>query len=505
MNNNSLMKKLICYSRKSDPKSTRVRSRGIILVLILTWSLFALVIIPNLFSLQSTVLSSPRGVGGIFIEILSWFFRPPTLFLVINVFLGAFVAYELASYYLNSIYGKSNLIHSGLSLWKKVFGVAKGELIKIEPGSEWEKKTVYLAEIGGPAKIIVSAENAVILEKDNHRVQIVGPTINLPQNFYYMENFEILKEVVNLQNQSIHLDVKIRTKDGYPLTIKNLHAIYSVSRNEKTSTLTRPFPFNAQGIFSLYYQTPPGSIQLKFTNILKRELIIFSRHFNSFELLPQIKSPAQENIPHFVPQSLKNFIKRKEYNYWLKKANRTFNEKHLHRKQQLFRKSTAKIHLLYQDLNNFSKMIENKASKFPFNAQKEFFTAFQAYINPILENKGLQLILLSQGSVTFDKNNDQLSDSTNDIFYNPSKNSPTFQTPEKSSKPYTTDEMASFKDEIDKSGSSLPDKTNQNIMLNKMKSILAYNLGTSNIASESYKYKLEIALENIDQLIKNNL
>lgn len=397
---NSIIKQLITGTKKSDDRSIR-RRRMISIVLFLSfWIMSVLTTDTNLFFNWYKAYNTSQNIIELFIHVISWFFTPQALFIIFSIVIGLLSAYKISSKYFAAILGQKNIIHSDITLWKRIFGVPKKTIFKIDAHSKSEKKYRYLSEIGGPARIVIPAEYAVIFEKYNHAVQIVGPTMNLPHNQYLMENFEVLKDVVDLQNNKVRLDVEICTKDGYPLVIRNLRAIFSVYRNSKTTTLTRPYPFNAHGIFSIYYQAPCGSMQDKFIEILKCEMTHFARNFVLSDLTPSVfqeSTVKNDGIEEIIkPNSLKIFNKRKTYYSLIRKKPYSFFTNHVHVKKRA-RMNQKRIHIPFLDITKYPDKVNEKHATHSNGSMVDFFSAFQTYIKPILIENGFQLVLMTRG------------------------------------------------------------------------------------------------------------
>jgi hypothetical protein len=398
-NEDSIIKQFLKGLMKSDKRSIRWRWMILIILVLFLWILAVLFAEPNLFFKWYEANNTSQNTFDLLIHIIFWFFSPQVLLLVFSIFLGLFSAYEIASKYFAVIYGKINFIHSGISLWKRIFGVAKKESVKIDNLSINEKKSRYLAEAGGQARIVISAEYAAIFEKHDHSVQIVGPTMNLPDNQYLMENFEVLKDVVDLQNHSVICDAEICTKDGYPLVIRNLRAVFSVDRNSKTSTLTRPYPFNAQSVYSIFYQTPIGSLQEKFIEILKCELPFFARNYNFSDLIPNTTSEVSENNAEISEsRPLEKFEKRKAYQFVSRKASNLFFRNHIHGNNKSARMNQKRVHFPFLYTFGYANKNYKKHIARNGNIMVDFFSDFQTYIKPKLIENGFQLVLLTRGT-----------------------------------------------------------------------------------------------------------
>jgi hypothetical protein len=500
---NSLFKKILISFRKSDSHSVNFRWYILFLFLVIIWAFFALVLFPVLFSLWNENILLNLTRSEILEQMISWFFSPKVLFLIITVFLGISLAHIKVSDYFAAIQGKSNLFRSRFSLWIRVLGLPKYDIFKIDSSSIQDKRIQYLKEVGGPARIVVSAEHAAILEKSNCTVQIVGPTLNTPDKTYLLENFELLKEVVDLQNHTIRLNAQVRAKDGILFHIKNIRVIFCIYRNSQSGSLTRPFPFSAQGIYSLLYETPPESMQEKIEEMIKCEMIGFARHYKSSEILPHIDASILEkkNFP-IIDKSIIKFQKRQKYEFLINNPKNTFNLKHSPKTKMPFRRNHKKIYPLY--LDNKESFIEstNQNHLRQGDNSANISSLFQSGLSRKLKEKGIQLILFSLGAIEIEDNavisNDNLS--SQNEHSKKTMNDPNVII--KIRKASEKNEIQSFLNDIEDAVKSKSDRIKQNATLDKIRLMLQSNLDLKKGKLPSHDKQLEAALMNLDRLIK---
>jgi hypothetical protein len=502
-NSNSLFKKILFSFRKSDSHSVNFRWYILFLFLMIIWAFFALVLFPVLFSPWNKEIPLNLTQSEILELVISWFFSPKVLFLIITVLLGILLARIKSSDYFAAIHDTSNLIRSRFSLWSRVLGFPKYDVIKIDSISIQDKRIKYLKEIGGPARIVVSAEHAAVLEKSNCTVQIVGPTLNIPDKTYLMENFELLKEVVDLQNQTIRFNVQFRTKDGIQLIIKNIRVIFCINRDSQSSSLTRPFPFSAQGIYSLIYETPAGSMQEKIEEMIKYEIIGFVRQYKSSEILPHINASIldNKNISR-IEKGIVIFQKRQKYEFLVNIPKNTFNIKHSLNNKNSFRRNHKKIYPLYLDGKRSFTQSTNQNLLRQGNNSVTIFSLLHSNLSHKLKEKGVQLILFSPGAIEIENNavtsNDRLS-SQSELGKN-TINDPNILI--KIRKASEKNEIQSFLNDIEATVKSETDQMTQNATLNKIRLMLQSNLDLKRGKLLSHDEQLEAALTNLDQLIK---
>lgn len=489
---NNLLKKAILHSRNADQKAIFIRWVTLAVFLVFFWAFSALVISPFLFSLSNDVFSESANISDSSLQFISLFFNPPVLLLVFTFLTGSLLAYQFVDDYFVSLHGKTNRKYSKLTLWKRVFGIPKNELTRIGDLKQERNNLQLLNIIGGPARIVVPAENTVLLEDHIHQVQIIGPTMNLPGNHYLMNNFVKLRDVINLQNQSIQLNVKIQTKDGQQLLIKNLRAIFSVYRDVKTTTLTRPYPFSTESIFTLYYSIAPGSLQDKFGDILKCGLIHFARQFESSELLRERNNPLiitgkirLQNELHSV------FKKRQKFSAIIRKPIFSFFQNHIQKKTWFLQRRAKKIRRLYLDTIITAEIRTNMLEENKYNFS-DFIKNFETYISPHLEKKGFQLHLLSYGTFEIEKRNEKIN-LLNELNENEAHRLDN----------HFQDQITQLLKEMNESSSIFADKGLKKDNLKKIRTLLESSLETKKGKLNFHDRQLEKAIESIDQMIKS--
>lgn len=489
--NDNLLKKAIIHSRNADQGSSFFRWVTLGVFFVFFWAFSALVISPILFSLSNDVFSESANIFDFSSQFISLFFNPPVLLLVFSFLTAGLLAYQFVDDYFVSLYGKTNRKYSKLILWKRVFGIPKNELTRIGDSKQEGNNLQSLNLIGGPARIMVPAENAVLLEDHNHQVKIIGPTMNLPGNHYLMNNFEILKDVISLQNESIQLDVKTQTKDGQQLLIKNLRAIFSVHRAKKTASLTRPYPFSTDSIFTLYYSIAPGSLQEKFGDMLKCGLIHFARQFDSYEFFRERNNPpaiiGKIQLQNGLPSV---FRKRQKFSGIIRKPIFSYFQNHIQKKTWFLQRRAKKIRRLYLDTIITAEIQTNLLDENKYNFS-DFIKKFEADISPHLEKKGFQLHLLSYGTFEIEKRNENIN------FLNELDENDAHRLDN-----HFQDQITQLLKEINEASSIFADKGFKKDNLKKFRVLLESSLNTEKGKLNLHDRQLEKAIESIDQMIK---
>ncbi len=294
---------------QSSIRNANKRRTLIVLFFFLLWSFFALFLHPYLYPVWDKISWNITTLTTILVAIPSLYFSLDVIFHLLFVFLGVILSYQITSHFFARIYGLKSGTTSDYFLLKIIFDIPREEPININNVPILGKYVELLKILGGPLKIIIGAENAAIFEKTDGSVQIVGPTINLPGSYYQLESFEHLRDVFDLRNMTIRFDVLARTKDGIPLMIKRVHAICSILRDSKKTTLTRPYSYNEQALYKFSYKMPSGIFVEKITEILKQEFIDYISHFSFSDLFENVGDPETQRHTN-----LENFEKSVRYN-----------------------------------------------------------------------------------------------------------------------------------------------------------------------------------------------
>jgi len=99
---------------------------------------------------------------------------------------------------------------------------------------------------GGPGRLQVAMDNAVVLERTGRgepRVLTPGPNRWLP-----VEGYERVRRILDLRDQHLRFDVALRTRDGVPLVFRDVRLVYSIRRGREDATLAQPYPHVVESI-----------------------------------------------------------------------------------------------------------------------------------------------------------------------------------------------------------------------------------------------------------------
>jgi len=136
-----------------------------------------------------------------------------------------------------------------------------------------------LVQIGGPGYLTIDLDSAVLLERPDGSTHILGPTAPPPApkrswfaKLFLVEKtlpdqpvkgkvaidaFERIRQCVDLRTISASQTVSARSRDGIPITARDLQYTYSIYRGEAPQpTNLQPYPFDPQALEKMVYNPP---------------------------------------------------------------------------------------------------------------------------------------------------------------------------------------------------------------------------------------------------------
>jgi hypothetical protein len=154
---------------------------------------------------------------------------------------------------------------------------------------EIEKSPII--QIGGPGRVTVELDTAILVERPDGRLRVIGPTHDDDEedetsldehhgrshlhtvdpthkmkrhgrfpgsrkrkNKAVLEGFERIREMVDLRDQIPDaMEITTRSKDGVPISISDVRVVFSIFRDKKVPTTTEPHPFTEEAIQTLVY------------------------------------------------------------------------------------------------------------------------------------------------------------------------------------------------------------------------------------------------------------
>lgn len=235
------------------------------------------------------LLTIPYPIMGTVKSIIELFLAWDVLLVMFSLYMGYVFALKVASTYLADIFDLTDLSISEKYLKQSAFSIPGFNQIQIEDAQvRPEDQKSPLNRIGGPGKVLINLENAVVFEKVDGKPRVEGPTIEKPVE---LESFERIRKIIDLRDQTATLDIATRTLDGIPIELKDIRVIFSVLRNSSSHNLDNPYTFREDAINWLVFNQDPGPWTTSLINLVRTELTEFiNRHLLS-ELLSSVGAP----------------------------------------------------------------------------------------------------------------------------------------------------------------------------------------------------------------------
>jgi hypothetical protein len=276
----------------TNPKAGNIRYLLIQILFIFTWIVCAFTFnkpgeidyawLDFLYSIPYPIMGTVKSIIELF---LAW----DVLLVMFSLYMGYSIALQLAAIYLADIFDIKDLSISEKYLKQSAFSFPGYYQIHIEDAqvrSEDQKSPIY--KIGGPGKILINLENAVIFEKIDGTPRVSGPTTENPIE---LESFERIRQIIDLRDQTASLDISARTLDGIPIEIKDIRIIFSVLRSSNYLTLNNPYPFREDAIHWLVFNQGPGPWTTSLIDLVRTELTEYINNHLLSELLASVGVP----------------------------------------------------------------------------------------------------------------------------------------------------------------------------------------------------------------------
>ncbi len=305
------------------------------------------------------LLLAPYPITVTIVNIIELMLAWDVLLVMFSIFMGYHVAVNVASIYLADIFDIKDIAISEKYIKQSAFSFPVYYQIHIENAQvRIEDQISPIFRIGGPGKVLINLENAVVFEKINGEPRIAGPTTEKPVE---LESFERLHKIIDLRDQSAKLDISARTLDGIPIEIKDIRLIFSVYRKSNQVSIETPYPFNEDSIYWLVYQQGSGPWTTSLIELVRKELTDHINHHLLSELLSSVGTPEinlqLQNQNKIAKKIRKNWAHTRRY-----KINRIFISKikmNAPNSKPLYYKKT------HPKIKRFSRLFINKGGNFP--------------------------------------------------------------------------------------------------------------------------------------------
>lgn len=200
---------------------------------------------------------SPTTLNDFLVFSVQALFRPEVFRYMPIIVLQYLIGLHIASIYLDNIF-ELNRVDIARKFIYQVALTGSREEIHFANGSlivKDRESLIYL--IGGPGRVIVELDTAVLFEKSDGRPNVIGP--NTKNENKIIEGFERFRgfkdfQAIDLRDQYCDpINVHNRSLEGIPVSATDVRMVFSVHRNEKPTPKV-PHPFDPKAIETLIYE-----------------------------------------------------------------------------------------------------------------------------------------------------------------------------------------------------------------------------------------------------------
>lgn len=196
-------------------------------------------------------------------------------YLAIPLLVPAYYALEATARYLADIF-ELNSIDTARVFLRQLSLTGGGHAIRVRDGKVADEDLESpIMKIGGPGRVIVEFDSAVLFEKPDGTPHVIGPTRSAAEDeeqhageiaVEILDGFERFREAIDLRDHYIGnpsgepMMIKTLSLDGFPISAADVRAVYSVRRTEDQSpkrmpSKEQPYPYTRKSIEDLVYQS----------------------------------------------------------------------------------------------------------------------------------------------------------------------------------------------------------------------------------------------------------
>ena len=182
--------------------------------------------------------------------------------LVINMLPGLLAVgavYFIASHFVAAMYGLKDWSEGADHLKRCVFGqpTKKPTLVVTEAKIKQDEEDV-LVRIGGPARILVHHDSAVVLERGGRLTRVLGPGVT-----DYLGPFEKVWDVIDVRPMRWgEYRVEAQSREGIPVEL-TIDVSFQISTGGRSPKAEKPYPALPEAVFkastSTWVRDPDGS------------------------------------------------------------------------------------------------------------------------------------------------------------------------------------------------------------------------------------------------------
>jgi hypothetical protein len=190
------------------------------------------------------------------------FFNPVVIRHLLALYVPFWLMEHVASIYLADIFEKEEEV-AHIFIRQAAFAdsyntihIRQGQVIKSDQESP-------MIQIGGPGYVVVELDSAVVFERPDGTPHVIGSTSKEWHGSAIVEGFERIRQGVDLRDVIQKQEITTRSRDGIPVTAKDIQYSYSLYRGPKPiKSPQTPYPFDEKAVLNLVYGSATRPVKL---------------------------------------------------------------------------------------------------------------------------------------------------------------------------------------------------------------------------------------------------
>jgi hypothetical protein len=195
-------------------------------------------------------------------------------YLAIPILACRYYAFEISANYLADVFDLKD-VGIARTFIEQLSLKGGGQSVHVRGGKIVEEDLDSpLVKIGGPGRVIVEFDSAVLFERPDGTPHVIGPTGNSDDSeeefveegdITILDGFERFRQSIDLRDHYIGnpsgepMTIQGRSLDGFPISAADVRAVYSVRRSpdgkRTTPSKELPYPYTRRSIEDLVYQS----------------------------------------------------------------------------------------------------------------------------------------------------------------------------------------------------------------------------------------------------------
>jgi len=242
------------------------------------------------WAFRATDIQWDQPINPLLTSIVKAYAAPRVLRRIMVVALAYWVTFRGAATYLDDIFELQDAGVAARFISQAAFASSYNTITIRDAGIAPQDANSPIYRIGGPGMVRVNLENAALFERYDGSPHVIGPS----QGRGLLEGFERLREVFDLRDQVENLEVVGRTKDGIPVTAKDIRVVFSVYRGQPAAAqdrpkeLQQPYPFTEKALENLVYNQSNRPWTITAKNAIQSQIRRFISDHTLSEFLAQV-------------------------------------------------------------------------------------------------------------------------------------------------------------------------------------------------------------------------